>query len=76
MSFFAIVVPMYNEEKVALKSIQKILKSINKIKPKGHLIVINDGSTDRTQEICEKIKCYNLNKFPTNTKEFSLLITS
>jgi dolichol-phosphate mannosyltransferase len=59
MSFFAIVVPMYNEEKVALKSIQKILKSINKIKPKGHLIVINDGSTDRTQEICEKIKCYN-----------------
>lgn len=59
MDFFSIVVPMYNEEKVAKKCIEKILKVITKVNPKGHLIVINDGSDDRTQQVCEKFKLNN-----------------
>lgn len=55
MFLFSVVVPMYNEDKIAQKCIKKILKAISKTDPKGHLIVVNDGSTDKTSEICNKI---------------------
>lgn len=48
-SEFAIVIPVYNEE----KSLKKI---IYKCKNLGDLIIVNDGSTDRSSKIINKFK--------------------
>lgn len=46
----SIILPVYNCEKY----IEKCLKSIIKQDyPKWELIIVNDGSTDRTEQICE-----------------------
>ncbi len=50
----AIVIPMYNEEKVASKCVDNVIKEIGKIKKKTALIVINDGSKDTTIDILKK----------------------
>ena len=43
----AIVIPAYNEE----KTIESVIKSV---KPYGLVIVVNDGSIDKTSEVAEK----------------------
>ncbi len=52
----AIVVPMYNEEKGALRCVDEIVRVIAKLKVRAKLITINDGSHDRTQAILERKK--------------------
>ncbi|MEM5794178.1 MAG: glycosyltransferase family 2 protein [Candidatus Aenigmatarchaeota archaeon] len=49
----SIVVPAYNEEKIIGKTIKK-LKEINYPKNKLEIIVVDDGSTDKTYEIAKK----------------------
>lgn len=47
----AVIVPAYNEGKVILKTIDRLLKIDH---PKQlHIFVVNDGSTDNTQELLE-----------------------
>jgi glycosyltransferase involved in cell wall biosynthesis len=48
----SIIIPAYNEE----KTIEKILKKVLEVKLplEKEIIVVNDGSTDRTKEIVEK----------------------
>lgn len=43
-----IIIPAYNEEKNILNTIQSLKKS----NPKVDYIIINDGSTDNTKEVC------------------------
>lgn len=50
----AIVIPMYNEEKVASECVDKVISEINLLKNKTVLIVVNDGSYDMTKEILRK----------------------
>lgn len=50
----AIVIPMYNEERVASKCIDEVLKEILRLKNKSILIVVDDGSQDKTKEILSK----------------------
>ncbi len=50
----AIVVPAFNEA-------GSISKQIAKLSKYGHVIVVNDGSTDNTKEICEKSPCRIIN---------------
>ncbi len=48
----SIIVPAYNEE----KGIEKVIMSLKKyLNQRCEIIVVNDGSTDRTKEIIEKI---------------------
>lgn len=47
---FSIIVPIYNSEKYISKCIQSVLNQDFK---DFELILINDGSTDKTQAICE-----------------------
>lgn len=52
------LVPAYNEEKHIAKCIESLLKLDYPIKPK--IIVINDGSTDKTEEIAKKYEKYGV----------------
>ena len=46
-----LIIPAYNEEECILKTYQSILEYNKKNKFKYDVIVINDGSTDKTEEI-------------------------
>ena len=48
---FSIIIPAYNAEKTIEKCIESVLSQTYK---NFEIIVINDGSTDRTKEICKK----------------------
>ncbi len=65
----AIIIPMYNEEKVAAKCIDAVINNLNKIKDKNCLIVVNDGSNDKTSQILsEKQKRYKKLTVVNHTK--------
>ena len=49
----SIVIPLYNAEKYIKKCIESILNQSYK---NIELIVVNDGSTDKSAEVCSKIK--------------------
>lgn len=48
--FFSIMIPVYNGEKLVSQAIDSV---INQPYPNIELIIMNDGSTDSTQSICE-----------------------
>ena len=48
--FLSIIMPALNEEKNIVAAITNILESLNSFDVHGEVIVINDGSTDRTEE--------------------------
>ena len=51
MDLISVIVPVYNAE----KSVERCLKSIIKQSYKNlEIIIINDGSTDKSLNICEK----------------------
>ena len=50
---FCIVVPMYNEQAIAEKSIQTITAYAGKLRASADVLVINDGSQDNTSEILD-----------------------
>lgn len=50
----AIIIPMFNEEKVANDCINTVMRTISQMKIKTKLIVINDGSQDKTPLILEE----------------------
>lgn len=58
MKNFAIVIPVYNEEKT-------IMTVINEIRSKGYpYIIVNDGSTDNTSKILVENNIRHINIFP------------
>lgn len=54
----SIVIPCFNEEKYIEKTIKKVLTS-DTLGIKKEIVVVNDGSTDNTKAILEKIKRKN-----------------
>ena len=49
-----LVIPAYNEELNIIKTVNKVTKYNQKSKNKIDYIIINDGSTDKTLEICRE----------------------
>lgn len=49
LSLVSIVIPVYNEERYILPILKKVLNS-NTLSAKREIIIVDDGSTDRTQE--------------------------
>ena len=49
-----LIIPAYNEQDSILKTYKSVLKYNKKSKNKVDVIVINDGSTDNTQQILEE----------------------
>jgi dolichol-phosphate mannosyltransferase len=50
-----IVVPMHNEEKIVRRSVETILSYVRRLPPGAILLVVNDGSDDRTGEILQDL---------------------
>ena len=60
----SIIIPVFNEEKTLLKSLESV-KNINSKSFEHEIIVVNDGSTDNTKSILENNKSL-YNKLLTN----------
>jgi glycosyltransferase involved in cell wall biosynthesis len=56
-----VIMPAYNEEAVIKKSVSATLDALKKFKESWELIAVNDGSSDSTKEILEKLKTENKN---------------
>lgn len=63
-NFISVVVPAHNEETVLAKAINSVLSSSYK---SYEIIIVNDGSTDRTQQIAEHF----IRKYPKTIRLFS-----
>lgn len=50
------IIPAYNEEKRIKKTLEKILLYLEKLKYNYEIIVVNDGSTDKTKEVVLSLK--------------------
>ena len=59
---FSIVVPIYNVEKYLEETIESVINQTIGFKDNIQLILVNDGSTDNSEEICLKYK----EKYPDN----------
>lgn len=47
----SVIVPVYNEQ----KTVEKLLEKLSKVKQVKEIVVVNDGSTDNTANILEKL---------------------
>lgn len=69
MSTISLIVPAYNEEDIIEETLKK-LKSINYPKNKLEVIVVDDGSTDRTYETAKgAVKKFKLKRIRVFTKK-------
>jgi glycosyltransferase involved in cell wall biosynthesis len=59
MKSITIIVPALNEEQHILQALNNSIEALNKANLKWEIIVINDGSTDRTREIVEEVVAGN-----------------
>ena len=65
---FSVIVPAYNEEKGVIQTLEKLIGILDHSNYETELIVVNDGSTDKTQEILEqsdlefRLITHNVNK--------------
>jgi glycosyltransferase involved in cell wall biosynthesis len=74
----SVVMPCYNFEKKIYTNLIKIIKKLKSLHHKFEIIIINDGSTDKTLQQIKKIKKkYNFIKILSNSinigKSFSLI---
>jgi len=53
---FAVVLPMYNEEKGAARCVVQVNNNLKKFKEKSAIIAVNDGSKDKTLAILLKLQ--------------------
>ena len=60
MKKISIVIPAYNEEKTVRKILEKVLAV--KLSLEKEIIIVNDGSIDRTKEIIEELIKYHPNE--------------
>ena len=61
MAELLIIIPAYNEE----ENIERVVERLRQNFPQYDYVVVNDGSKDRTAEICRE-HGYNLVDLPVN----------
>ena len=66
MKNLSAIIPAYNEEKIIKQTIEGLKKELAKLDLNCEIIVVDDGSTDKTKEILEKIKGIKLINHPEN----------
>jgi glycosyltransferase involved in cell wall biosynthesis len=57
----SLFLPAYNEEKVIAQTITKSVSVLKKVAKKYEVLVVNDGSTDKTEQVVNKIIKRNKN---------------
>ena len=57
----SVVCPFYNEEQILDEAIGTLLARLEKMDVTWELIVVNDGSTDRSSEIATEFSCKSAN---------------
>ena len=62
MSYISIIIPAYNEE----NKIKDTLESIKDIKEIDEIIVVDDGSSDKTSEVAKSVKSDKINVITQN----------
>lgn len=72
MTDISIIVPVYNAEKYLKKCLDSL---VNQTKKELEFILINDGSTDKSEEIIKHIKIKELNILKIKIKELAKLET-
>ena len=63
---YSVVIPVYNEEGCIDKLIKEIKNVFVKIGSSYEIIIVNDGSTDKTEEVLKNIKGIKIIKFRKN----------
>ena len=66
--FFSVVIPLYNKENYIKETIESV---INQTFKDFEIIVVNDGSTDKSYDIVNSIKATNIRLFSNNNKGLS-----
>jgi len=64
--FFSIIIPTYNRSNFIATTVQSVL---NQTYPNFEIIVVDDGSTDNTEEALKKIKDKRVNYYKNNNEE-------
>ena len=64
MTKFSIILPVFNKEQYIIEAIESVIKQTLDFKKHIELIIVNDGSTDNSSEICLAYK----KEFPENIK--------
>ena len=56
----SVIVPVYNEEKAVVDALKEVSRAMEAFAKKYEIIVVNDGSNDRTLEMVNGVKIANL----------------
>ena len=67
MKKISIIIPAYNEEKFIKETLKRVIKA-NTLGLTKEIIIINDGSTDKTLHVLKKIKKDKRVKIISNNK--------
>jgi glycosyltransferase involved in cell wall biosynthesis len=51
-TMLSVIIPVFNEESVIRECLKRLKKELNQIEENYEIIIVNDGSTDKTLEIC------------------------
>lgn len=65
----SIIVPAYNSEKTIVECVKSVIEQVTSVK--YELIIINDGSTDNTKGLVEKIKDSHIRIIDQDNRGFS-----
>jgi len=66
MTKISVVVPTYNEEESIAETISQLKKELDNLKIEYEIIIVNDGSKDKTQKILNNINYIKTIKHPIN----------
>ena len=77
MNYYSIVIPTFNDENIIKKKIILLNKKLKKLAVKYEIIIINDGSTDKTYsellKISRKYKLVLINNKINRGKSYSII---
>ena len=64
----SVIIPAYNEEKRIRKTLETLIAYLDRKKHNYEIIVVNDGSTDKTKEVIQEYVKDSGNKNPNRPK--------